>query len=60
MEIVVQIEAEADAHKDPEDSEPNQRSPAIFARGPGCGRMHVHPRCPPCQAEKRTAIGLMR
>src|SRR5271154_2299718 len=59
-EVVVQIEAEADAHVDPEDGEPDQRSPAIFTRRPGCGCMDVHPLCPPCQLETRTTMGLMR
>ena len=51
MKVVMQIEAEADANEDPEDSQPDQRSPAIVARGPGCGSMDMHPLCPPCQAE---------
>ena len=58
-EVVVQIEAEADAHEDPENGEPAQRSPAIFTRGPGCGCMDVHPLCPPCQSETRTTMGWM-
>ena len=46
MKVVMQIEAEADANEDPEDSQPDQRSPAIVARGPGCGSMDMHPLCP--------------
>jgi hypothetical protein len=57
LEVVVQIEAEADAHVDPEDGEPDQRSAAVFTRGPGCGCMDVHPLCPPSQSERRTAMG---
>ena len=41
VQVVVQIEAEADAYEDPEDAEPDQRSPAIVTRGPGCGCMDV-------------------
>ena len=41
MDIVVQIKAEADTYEDPEDGEPDQRSPAIFTRGPGCRCMDV-------------------
>ena len=37
MEVVMQIKAEADAYEDPEEGEPDQRGPAIFTRGPGCG-----------------------
>jgi hypothetical protein len=51
MEVVVQIEAEADAYEDPEDSEPDERSAAIVTRRPGGGCMQVHPLCPPWQAE---------
>ncbi len=47
MEIVMQIEAEANAHEHPEEGEPDQRSPAIFTRGPRCGCMDVHALCPP-------------
>jgi hypothetical protein len=50
MEVVVQIEAEADAYEDPEEAEPHERGPAICARRPGRGCMKVHPLCPPCQA----------
>src|SRR6202042_3072291 len=60
LEVVVQIEAEADAHEDPEQGEPDQRSPAIFARRPGRGCMDVHPLFPPSPSEKRTTMGLMR
>src|SRR6202042_316645 len=60
LEVVVQIEAEADAHEDPEHAEPDQRSPAIFARRPGRGCMDVHPLFPPSPSEKRTTMGLMR
>jgi hypothetical protein len=59
VEVVVQIEAEADAHEDPEDGEPDQCSPAIFTCWPGCGCMNVHPLCPPFQSEKRTTMRLM-
>jgi hypothetical protein len=31
LEVVVQIEAEADTHEDPENGEPDQRSPANSA-----------------------------
>ena len=51
MKVVMQIEAEANPHEDPEDGQPDQRSPAIVTRGPGCGRMDMHPLCRPCQAE---------
>ena len=34
LEVVVQIEAEADAHEDPENGEPDQRSAAIFTSWP--------------------------
>ena len=37
----MQIEAEADAYEDPEDGEPDQRSPAIFTHRPGCSCMDV-------------------
>ena len=47
LEVVVQIEAEADAHEDPEHGEPDQRSAAIFTSWPGCGCMDVHPLFPP-------------
>jgi hypothetical protein len=60
LEVVVQIEAEADTHEDPENGEPDQRSPAIFTRGPGCGCMDVHPPYPPIQSEKPRRMGLMR
>ena len=60
LEVVVQVEAEADAHEDPEQGEPDQRSPAIFARRPGRGCMNVHPLFPPSPSEKRTTMGLMR
>jgi hypothetical protein len=46
----VQIEAEAHAHEGPEETEPDERGAAIFARGPRCGCMDVQP-CPPYQAE---------
>src|SRR5579859_7659946 len=35
VEIVAQIEAEADTHEEPEDGKPDHRSPAIVTRGPG-------------------------
>jgi hypothetical protein len=41
MEVVAQIEAKSHADKDPEDADPDQRGPAIFARGPRCGCMYV-------------------
>ncbi len=41
MEVVVQIEAEADAYEDPKEGEPDQCGPAIFTRRPGCGGMDV-------------------
>ena len=47
VEVVVQIESEADAYEDPEDAEPHERGAAIFTRRPGCGRMKVHPLWPP-------------
>ena len=59
-EVVVQIEAEADAHEGPEDGEPEQRSPAIFTRRPGCGCMDVHPFSLPCESKTLTTMGLMR
>jgi hypothetical protein len=46
-QVVVRIETEANAHEDPEKSKPDQRSPAIFARRPGCSSMDMHPGCPP-------------
>jgi hypothetical protein len=62
VQVVVQIEAEPNAHEDPEDRQPNQRSPPIVTRRPRRSRMEVHPRCPPCrsekrQSEKRTTLG---
>ena len=59
LEVVVQIKAKADAHEDPEDGEPDQRSPAIFTRWPRRGCMDVHAALPPCQSEKRTTMGSM-
>jgi hypothetical protein len=55
MEVVVQIEAEADAYEDPKDGEPDHRSPAIFTRGPGCGCMDVQS-VSSCQSENHTAM----
>ena len=52
VQVVVQIEAEANAHEDPEDGEPDQRSSAIFTRGPGCGCMDLHPLYPPLSVGK--------
>lgn len=46
MEIVVQIEPKADAHKYPEEAQPNQRRPAIFTRRPCCRCMDLHPSYP--------------
>jgi hypothetical protein len=48
VQIVVQVEAETEAHENPEDGEPEQRGPAIFTRGPGCGCVDFHSLCPHC------------
>jgi len=56
MEVVVQIEAEADAYEDPEDAEPDQRSPAIFTRRPGCGCMNVQS-FSSCRSENHNSNG---
>ncbi len=58
MEVVVQIETKADAHKYPEETEPDQRSPAIFTRRPCCCRMDAHSPYP-WQSEKHIAMERM-
>jgi hypothetical protein len=57
MKVVMQIEAEADPHEDPEDSQPDQRSPAIVTWRPGCRRMDMHPRCPPLSGKETYSYG---
>ncbi len=59
MEIVVQIETKANAHKYPEEAEPDQRSPAIFTRRPCRCRMDLHSSYP-WQSEKHIAMERMR
>src|SRR5580698_8174478 len=46
VEVVVQIEAETDAHVDPEDGQPDERGPAIVTRRPGCGGVYAQTMCP--------------
>jgi len=57
MEVVVEIEAEADAYEDPKDAEPNQRSSPIFTCRPRSRCMNVQS-FPFCQSVKHTAKGL--
>ena len=47
MEVVVQIEAETDAHVDPENGQPDERDPAIVTRRPGCSGVYAQTKCPP-------------